>query len=207
MKRLRFLVSVLAVFPTLLHASDAPGREEAVKKIEQAVSKTNIFALSSFRMKANVQIESHGKPLNGTYQMLWNGPDQWREEMRFPGYEETLVGGKDTVWIQRSTDFIPLQIFRVHAALGFGFVTPFSDSESLTQYHLTPNDRFKKARTRKRHGQQLSCFEFERQDKRTTEICLNDANDTITRQSPYEDNDFQGTGEKMFPRSLSYSED
>jgi TonB family protein len=207
MNRFRFLLPVLAVFSTLLHASDAPGREEPFKKIEQAVSKTNIFELSSFQMKANVQIESHGKPLNGTYQMLWNGPNQWREEMRFPGYEETVVGGEDTVWIKRSTDFIPFQIFHVHAALGFGFGTPLYDPASLTQYRLTSNDTFKKTRTRKRHGQKLSCFEFESQDKRTSEICLNDSNGTITRESPYEDNDFQGAGEKTFPRSLSYSED
>ncbi len=99
MNRLRFLVLILT-FSTLLHASDAPGREEAVKKIEQAVSKTNIFELSSFRRKANVKVDSHGKPLNGSYQMLWNGPDQWREEISFPGYDEIQVGGKDTVWIR-----------------------------------------------------------------------------------------------------------
>jgi sarcosine oxidase gamma subunit len=55
--------------------SSGPDPQQTVRRIEQAVSKTNIFVLGSFQ---NVQIESQGKSLDGHYQLLWNGPDQWR---------------------------------------------------------------------------------------------------------------------------------
>jgi hypothetical protein len=97
-KRLALAVA-MAVLPPLLPASDTPDRQDVVRRIEQAVSKTNIFELPSFRMKANLQIDNNGKPLAGTYQLLWNDPDQWKEEISFPGYNEVQVGGKGIITI------------------------------------------------------------------------------------------------------------
>jgi len=112
MKRCVFLLGMVALWLQPVGASnDTSKQQEAIKKIEQAVAKTNIFELPSFQMKANVQIEAKGKLVDGSYQLLWNGPDQWREEIHFPGYTELQVGGKGTVWVQRSTDFYPLRIY------------------------------------------------------------------------------------------------
>jgi hypothetical protein len=68
------LVGVLIA--PLLSASDAPEQQEAMKRLEQAVAKANIFDLPSFQMMATVQIDNRGRPLAGTYQLLWNGPEQ-----------------------------------------------------------------------------------------------------------------------------------
>src|SRR6266851_3698255 len=103
-----------------LSASGAPEQQEALKRLERAVAKANIFDLPSFQMTATVQIENRDSPLAGTYQLLWHGPEQWREEISLPGYTEVQVGGKGTVWIQRSTDFLPLAVYQLHLALGFG---------------------------------------------------------------------------------------
>ena len=114
------LFALLALCSPISRAADRPDQQQALRRIEQAVSKTNIFDMASFQMKANVQIDNQGKRLDGRYQLLWNGPDQWREEISFPGYSELQVGGKGTVWIQRNTPFYPLRIWNLHAALGFG---------------------------------------------------------------------------------------
>jgi hypothetical protein len=44
-------------------------------------------------MKAALQIDNAGKPLDGSYRLLWNGPEQWREEISFPGYTESSGWG------------------------------------------------------------------------------------------------------------------
>jgi len=208
MNRCILLAVVGVLISPLLLASDASDKQEAIKRLEQAVSKTNIFEFPSFQMSANVQIDSHGKPLDGSYRMLWNGPEQWREEISFPGYTELQVGGKGTVLIHRSTDYIPLRIYQLHAALGFGSVAG-SDagySGSFVQLGLTPKDTIKKAHSRKQHGDKLTCVEVENEQKHSLEICVNDATGTLFRGGSYEESDFQPIGGKIFPRSLGFLE-
>src|SRR5580704_3068604 len=98
MKRCMYLVMLVAVCRTPLKCSDADKQKAIISRLEQAVAKTNIFDLPSFAMKANAQIEEHGKLVDGTYQLLWNGPDEWKQEVIFPGYREVQIGGKGTVW-------------------------------------------------------------------------------------------------------------
>jgi hypothetical protein len=89
--------------------------------IEAASSKSNIFELSSFRLAARVTIDNFGKLLDGTYSLLWNGPDQWREEISFPGYSQIQVGNKGMVYIKRNLDHIPYRVSQLHSTLGFGW--------------------------------------------------------------------------------------
>jgi TonB family protein len=119
MKRIVLAWLCVLMFP-LAGISNAPDQQEAKKLLESAISRTNIFDLPSFRIKATLQIETQDKWLDGNYQFLWNGPDQWREEIDFPGYSEVQIGGKGTIWTMRNPDFIPLRIYQLHAALGFG---------------------------------------------------------------------------------------
>src|SRR5690349_3724092 len=108
MNRWILLAVVSVLISPLLNASDAQERQEAINRLEQAVSRTNIFALPSFQLTAIVRIENQGKPLDGTYRLFW----QWREEITFPGYTEVQVGGRGKVWIQRSTDFLPRAVYQ-----------------------------------------------------------------------------------------------
>ena len=200
------LASVL--ISPLLSASDAHEQQEAMKRLEQAVSMTNIFDLPSFQLSATVQIENRGKPLDGTYRLLWDGPEHWREEISLPGYTELQVGGKGTVWIHRSTDFIPLPVYQLHAALGFGSVAGADTGhfESFVQLGLTPKDRVKKLHFRKQHGDRLTCVETEDEQKSSWEVCVNDSTGTLFRGASYEDRDFRPVSGKVFPRFLSFLE-
>ena len=206
MNRYILLAIVGILLSPLSNASDTSEQRDAIKKLEQAVSKTNIFDLPSFQMKAAVQIDNAGNQLDGSYRLLWNGPEQWREEITFPGYTELQVGGKGIVWIQRSTDFVPLRIYQLHAALGFGSVAgeDAGHSGSFVQLGLSRNDRFKKLHSRKEHGEKLTCVETENELNSSSEICVNDSTGTLFRGSSYADGDFKTVGAKVFPRFLGF---
>jgi TonB family protein len=210
MKKFVLLIAVVSLWlPYLAASDDTSKQQEAIKKIDQAVAKTNIFELPSFQMKANVQIEAKGKLVDGKYQLLWNGPDQWREEIRFPGYTEEQVGGKGTVWIQRSTDFYPLRIYHLQTALGFGSGTVGSDgSGSFVQSDLSAKDKVKKIHQRKQHGETQTCIEYEDELKRSLETCVDESTNTVARTSlSFADRDVQPVGGgKVYPRFLSFVE-
>src|SRR6202162_1818009 len=91
MKRyLPLVLLLLMARSSILTASDKATRE-GQDLVEQAELNTNIFELPSFQMKASVRVENKGKPVDGSYILLWNGPDQWREGMILHRYSEDLV--------------------------------------------------------------------------------------------------------------------
>jgi TonB family protein len=62
-------------------------------------------------------------------------------------------------------------------------------------------------RSQKRHGDKITCFEFENDKKQPSEICLNDDSGLVARDTPYGDSDFRPVADKIFPRFLSYEWD
>src|SRR6266436_3354840 len=132
MKSHFLLVISLVICSALGIASDSQS-QEGKDLIEKAAEKMNIFALPYFEMKGNVRIDNQGKPLEGTYLLLWNGPDQCREEINFPGYTEIQLGGKGIVFLKRNVDFMPLRINQLRTALGYG-----TAGNSVSMMSLTP---------------------------------------------------------------------
>jgi hypothetical protein len=213
MKLCAVLSAVVFLWLQPLFASDdAAKKQDAMTKIEQAVAKTNIFDLPSFEMKAKVEIETQGKSLEGSYELSWNGPSQWREEIKFPGYAEVQVGGRGNLWLQRSTDFLPLRIYDLHSALGFASSTVGSlgaSSGSLVQLPYGWRDTARKIRQHGERGEVQTCVEYENDLKRSLEICM-DENSGVLYRDPvsYQGKDIQPVGgEKEYPRSLSFMED
>src|SRR5205807_1196078 len=97
---------ILLVFLIALVASASAfaGSEKTIKAeqmLQEAIAKNDIHELASFEMKASLKLDNHGRPVEGTYSLLWNGPDQWREEINLPGYSEIQVSGKDAVSVSR----------------------------------------------------------------------------------------------------------
>jgi TonB family protein len=206
MKRWIYPIVLATVLPQLLCAADKPNQQDAIKLLQQAVAKTNIFELPSFAMRANFRVDNHGKQLNGTYELLWNGPDEWREGISLPGYSEVQIGGKGQIWLQRSTDFMPFPVHNLLQALGFGssMGSPSPQSTSLSQFALGPKDAVKKATERKEHGEKLTCYEIENEHKDASEVCVQEGTGTIARRSSsYADTDLQPVAAKFFPRHLS----
>jgi hypothetical protein len=187
-------------------ASDQSKRDgEAL--IEKAEDQSNIFTLPDFEMHAMVQIENRGKVLEGSYQFLWNGPEQWREDLSIPGYSETQVGMKGAVYLKRTTDVLQLRIQQLHRALGYGIAgTP---SSSFVHMDLLPVEKIKAVRDRKIKGVKLSCVEIEWEKARSgsgREVCVNSSSGIPVRAEPYREETWMPVGGKMFPRDLSYVE-
>lgn len=205
MSRCLFLLLLGSLCSQLLLASDTPNQQEVIGRLQRASAKTNIFELPSFAMKASVQVENRGQPVSGTYQLLWNGPNQWREEIILPSYGEIQVGGKGMIWVHRTTDFIPPPIYYLYQALGFGSNDGSAGAGPLVRMDFTQKDVFKKQRERKEHGTKLTCIEIENEQKHTSEICLNDVTGAIARNpSSFVDEDFQPVAGKVFPRQVAY---
>lgn len=186
-------------------ASDKIDQQAEFSRLQQAAEKANIFALPSFTMKANAQVEVRGKLIDGSYQLLWNGPSHWREEVSFPGYHEIQVGGQGVIWTQRSTDFIPVAIFNLHRALGFGSSAGVPPHTSLVRFDTNPKDVVTKKRHRKEHGISLTCLEVQKDGEYTSELCVRDDTGTLARETSFEaEQDLQPLGTKIFPRRLTF---
>jgi hypothetical protein len=112
------LVLLTLTHSSILAASDK-AKQDGKDLVEKAEAKANIFELPSFKMKANVRLVNKGHSLDGPYVLLWNGPEQWREEINLPDYIEVHVGGKGVVFSKRSTDFMPALIQQLHSALDY----------------------------------------------------------------------------------------
>lgn len=196
MKRYLPLVLLLLTHSSTLAASDK-ARREGKDLVEQAEIR-NIFELPSFETKASVRIDNKGQPLDGSYMLLWNGPEQWREEIRLPGYSEVKVLGKGVVSLKRSTDFIPLQLHSLYDALSYG----------RADLAPGPKETVKRVHDRKVNGVKVGCAEIAEQQYHTTlrEVCVDLSTGGLVRQPPFLDREMMPIGTKLFPRFLSYVE-
>jgi TonB family protein len=196
MKRYLPLVLLLLTHSSTLAASDK-ARREGNDLVEQAEIR-NIFGLPSFEMKASVRIDNKGQPLDGSYVLLWNGPEQWREEISLPGYSEVKVGGKGVVSLKRSTDFKPLHLDDLYGALSYG----------RGRRAPGPEEKVKQVHHRNVNGVKVGCAEIAEQQYHTTlrEVCVDLSTGGLVRQPPFLDREMMPIGTKLFPRFLSYVE-
>ena len=159
----------------------------------------DIFALPSFEMKAEIQVENLGKPLGGSYTLFWNGPAQWREEIDIPGYSEIQVGGKDVIYLKRTMDFVPLRISQLHSVLGYGS----SPREGMFSHlELRPNETVKKTHERNVNGIKAECIEVVNEEKHTIEFCIDASSGTLIRQGPFRDKEYRSDRTKVIPTFL-----
>ena len=197
------LAIVLLTCHALLGASD-DRTQEGKDLINTAVEKTNIFALPHFLMKGNIQIKDKGKPVNGAYLLVWNGPDEWKEEISLPGYFEKQVGVKGVVYLKRTVDFIPLRIEQLHSTLGYGSLVGRS---SFIQIAPRADETVQKIGERKIRGIKAKCVEIISTEKNNREVCVDTSAGTLLRKDSFLDKEMMPADTKVFPRLLSYEED
>jgi len=188
------LAALLLTLSSLLSASDKT--DEGLEILKQARSRSDIRELPCFTMRATVKIENQGKLLEGEYALLWNGPDQWREEISFPGFDEIRIGGSGKVALKRNLDFVPLRVHQLELALGYG-------RGGLT---LRPDEGIKQVRTRKVSGMEARCAEITGK-LNARQICVDASTGAVVRDHPFIDKEFASLGAKIFPHILSYIEE
>jgi len=191
--------SVLHFFLLVLLTSfsfASSNHEEDLQSLRDAQSKADVFELPSFRLKANVTIDNDGKPLEGSYTLLWNGPDQWREELVFPGFSEIKVGGKGVVATKRNVDFTPLRVEQVYQTLSYGH----------TRLLPEPGQQVKRVHDRTVRGTKVECFDIRDKERSVNQVCIDPSSGTWLREGFFEDSGIAAIGNKFFPRSLHYVE-
>jgi hypothetical protein len=188
------LILVIFAHSSILGAANMVTQED--KDLPgQAEKKADIFELPSFEMKANVRIINKGQPLDGSYVFLWNGPDQWREEINLPGYSEVHVGGKGVVFNKPSSDFMLFEIRYLRSALDYG-----------RRIALGPKDTFKRVHDRNVNGVKVKCALIADQENHNRDVCVDALTGALVRQTPFLDRELTPVGAKLFPRFLSYVE-
>lgn len=189
----RTVLALLLLTP-LPSASDRT--REGQEIVEQARSRSDIRELPSFTMKADVKIEDQGKLIAGQYSLLWNGPNQWREQISIPGFDEIRIGGLGTVALKRNLDFEPWRVYQLHLALGYG---------SRGDLTLRPDEEITRVRTRKVNGVEAKCAEIGSKVNPRV-ICVDPSTGAVVRDHPFVDKEFTPLGAKVFPHFLSYIE-
>jgi TonB family protein len=198
------LAIVLLTCNVLLGAS-GDRTQEGKDLINAAIEKTNIFALPHFALKGNIQIKDKGKPINGAYLLVWNGPDEWKEEISLPGYFEKQVGAKGVVYLKRTVDFTPLRIEQLHSTLGYGSSLG-PGLNSFVQIAPRSGETVQKISDRKIRGIKAKCVEITSVEKNNREVCIDASSGTLLRKDSFLDKEMMPTDTKVFPRLLSYEE-
>src|SRR6266496_1702769 len=193
------LLFTLLLITKAFASSDADSRGRDL--IAKAAEKTNIFALSSFRLNATVRIDNMGKPLDGTYSLLWNGPNLWREEIAFPGYSEIQVHSKGIAYLKRNVPYMPYRVSQLHATLGFS-----AGVGGGSFFNQAPHgqETIKKVHEQKIAGAKADCVEIVNELKHAREVCVDQTTGMYNRgQQRFVDSGFLPIGSKTFPRTMS----
>jgi TonB family protein len=203
MNRYALIIVLLGMSTGMVVASDSP-KPGARQLLEKAQDKSNIFALPSFELKADIRISDEHESLDGSYTLLWNSPEEWREDIRLPGYSETQIGSKGVVSTKRSLATMPLRIHQLHITLGFGSVLPNADSFA----HVLPaaDEVIKNVHDRKVNGIKVACVEIWDHEKRARKTCVDSSTGMLVRDRPFADRDHIEIEGKVLPRFLSYVE-
>ena len=101
MTAIRLRLASLGVFIPLLFlipqrtsaAQEAP--KDTAEWLTRASELTNIQQAGTrpFKLRAKVRMLGGKEQMyEGTFELLWNSPSQWREELQLPGYSRLRVG-------------------------------------------------------------------------------------------------------------------
>lgn len=52
-------------------------------------------------------------PTEGTFELIWASPEEWREELTLPDFHQVRVFHKDTLWTKRNVPYLPFAADRV----------------------------------------------------------------------------------------------
>lgn len=151
----------------------------------------------SFQLLGKAKLQ-HGKGMEteGTYQLVWASPTQWREVFSFPDFNQTRVGGHGGIWEERKPSYLPLRMWQLMQALNF-----------YGRLELPREEAANKVKVKKRDGMSYRCIEIVRNASSIPirELCFRgDAPQLATEHyvpsdRTYEFSDYVPVGTKFFP--------
>ena len=133
-----------------LDAQTLPTKKDAEGILQNAAEEADLWTSDSvpFHLLASVHYELGGQPSDGTYELLWRSPDQYREyfEMRNAKEMEIASGGK--LSILRNTPTLTIPLWNTQRNLRF-----------IKNYFL--REKVKRVHTTQVNGMQATCIESE----------------------------------------------
>ena len=194
------------VVSALVFASLIPGTVLASKPKPQpkalmlrAQKLTDVRAKGSppFRLQGDVTIfhTRHGN-IEGTYTLIWQSPEKWRETISLPGYIQVRLLDGNKMWRQRSSPIIPLQVFRVQRALNYG-----------NWLRSLPGEKFEEIKSRKKKGIRQWCFDNSVPHTGVeATLCFDSALGVLLSHAGSSStttlSDYESWGNKVFPRTI-----
>jgi hypothetical protein len=212
MGRMRLIVCVIcaagvAAFLALpnLPAGDQTSDAEAI--LNKAWDLVDISAAGSgpFLLKAKVRLTEGGKSADGVFAMAWAAPDRFRRVVGFPDYKETDVARGDNYYSKRTTDGVPLMIWKLGELM-----------DSLgTRERMPAGEKAKRSVTQTVGGKEATCVSIG-PGKGDLKICVNAASGEVIsiekgldgppeREERLEYSNYQEIGAKKYPRHFVYS--
>jgi hypothetical protein len=142
--------SLVWAFSVWLNAQTLPTKKDAEAILQNASEGADLWASDSapFHLLASVHYELGGQPSDGTYDLLWQSPDQYREyfEMRTAKELEIASGGR--LSILRNTPTLTVPLWSTRRNLRF-----------IKNYFL--RQKVKKVRAVQVNGLEATCIDSE----------------------------------------------
>jgi hypothetical protein len=151
----------------------------------------------SFQLLGKARLQ-HGKGMEteGTYQLVWASPTQWREVFSFPDFNQTRVGGDGGIWEERKPSYLSLRMWQIMQALNF-----------YGRLELPREESAIRVKVKKRDGMSYRCIEIVRNVSSIPirELCFRGdapqlaSEHYVPSDRTYEFSDYVPVGTKFFP--------
>jgi TonB family protein len=111
------VLCVAALVTLNVFADNKPTPEEIIDKAKDIVG---FSLIGPFEMEAQVRVATASGEQKGTYLLDWAAPDRFRGEIHLPGYDEVSVADGTKMYRKRSTNYTPLDAFRLEELMNPG---------------------------------------------------------------------------------------
>ncbi len=176
-------------------------RAELLSLISDARNLSNIRAPGSppFDLRAKLSVKDTQKQISeGSYELFWQSPERWREEVILPGYRQVKIGGAQRVWVWRNADYPPLQVFGMLQAMDFRAMLTTVGGEEV-----------KRTTKRAADGTTQECYELQKELQGKRRLCFDASRHDLrmaTLPTPpfqvVQYMDYSAWSEKQFPRAI-----
>jgi hypothetical protein len=154
-----------------------------------------------FKISAVIKLMQGMTQAEGTYQLVWDSPTRWREELSFPDFHQIRVSAPGGVWEKREPYFLSLRMWQLMQALGFYGRFELSNEESAGKIKRT-----------KKQGSDLRCVEIKRNSYPVDEFCFHEdtaqllSEHYLPSDRVYEFTNYRNIGPKFLPGHIAVRE-
>jgi TonB family protein len=193
----RWVVCILMLLPPLAVGKDKKQQEaEALLAKARELSDIRCQGCRPFRLRMRARVwNQKGVELQGLYQAIWIGRQQWREEITFPNFTEVRIGGEGMVWISRSLPFLPEEMFRLREA-----------PDLHRQLSVPEGTKLEGCRLVTREGTRMKCIQAKAKLRPRAEFCLHSDSGTLVSYHlgdlEYEYQDHLSRDGRTYPRTI-----